>query len=100
MSVPPAYSRTPEPVWMTWSRENSLPYQDSNFDPSVVQPAASCYTDYAIPPPLTEKLEIKSIHVLPAENRYYSIHMKETANSWMPVALDSAVQHTFQFCVF
>jgi hypothetical protein len=27
----------PEPVWMTWRRENSLPYRDSNSDPSAVQ---------------------------------------------------------------
>jgi hypothetical protein len=26
-----------------------LPYRDSNFDPSVVQPVASRYTDCAIP---------------------------------------------------
>jgi hypothetical protein len=26
-------------------RENSLPYQDSNSDPSVVQPVACRYTD-------------------------------------------------------
>jgi hypothetical protein len=32
-------------------RENSWPYQDSNSDPSVVQPVASRYTDYAIPAP-------------------------------------------------
>jgi hypothetical protein len=26
-----------------------LPYRDSNSDPSVIQPVASCYTDCAIP---------------------------------------------------
>jgi hypothetical protein len=39
--------RTPEPVWTTWRRENSWPYRNSNSDPSVVQPVASRYTDYA-----------------------------------------------------
>jgi hypothetical protein len=40
---------TPEPVWMTWRRENDSPYRDSNSDPSVIQPVASRYTYYAIP---------------------------------------------------
>jgi hypothetical protein len=42
----------PEPVWTTWRRQNSWPYQDSNSDPSVVQPVASRYTDWAITAPL------------------------------------------------
>jgi hypothetical protein len=42
---------TPEPVWTTWRRENSWPHQDSNSDPSVFQPVASSYTDWAIPAP-------------------------------------------------
>jgi hypothetical protein len=33
----------PEPIWMTWRRENSLPYQDLKSDPSVIQPIASWY---------------------------------------------------------
>jgi hypothetical protein len=37
--------------WTIWRRENSWPYRDSNSDPSVVQPVASRYTDYAIPAP-------------------------------------------------
>jgi hypothetical protein len=37
-----------EPVWKTWRRENSCSYRDSNFDPSVIQPVASLYTDWAI----------------------------------------------------
>jgi hypothetical protein len=41
-----------EPVRTTWRRKNSWPYRDSNSDPSVIQPVASCYTDYAIPAPL------------------------------------------------
>jgi hypothetical protein len=41
----------PEPVWTTWRKEISLPYRDSNSDPSVVQLEVSRYTDYAIPTP-------------------------------------------------
>jgi hypothetical protein len=41
----------PESVWMTSRKENSWPYRDSNSKPSVVQPASSRYTDYAIPAP-------------------------------------------------
>jgi hypothetical protein len=39
------------PVWTIWRRENSWPYRKSNSDPSVVQPVASRYTDWAIPVP-------------------------------------------------
>jgi hypothetical protein len=39
----------PEPVWTTWRSKNSCPHQDSNSDPSVVQPVASRCTDCAIP---------------------------------------------------
>jgi hypothetical protein len=28
-------------VWMLWGSENVLPYQDTNSDPSIVQPVAS-----------------------------------------------------------
>jgi hypothetical protein len=38
----------PEPVCTMWRRENSWPYQDSNSDPSVVQPVASRYTDSSL----------------------------------------------------
>jgi hypothetical protein len=34
---------------MTWTTENSWPSQDSNSDPSIVQPVASHYTDHVIP---------------------------------------------------
>jgi hypothetical protein len=39
----------PEPVWTLWERENSWPYRDLNSDPTVIQPVASQYTDFAIP---------------------------------------------------
>jgi hypothetical protein len=35
-----------------WRRENSLPYWESNSDPSIVQPVASRYTDCVIPAPM------------------------------------------------
>jgi hypothetical protein len=38
---------TPESAWTIWRSENSWPCRDSNSDPSVVQPLASHYTDYA-----------------------------------------------------
>jgi hypothetical protein len=34
-----------------WRRESSWPYWDLNSDPLVVQPVASCFTDYAFPAP-------------------------------------------------
>jgi hypothetical protein len=51
--VPIAYKVrwTPESVWTTWRRENPWPYRDSNSGPSIVQPAASHTTNYAIPAP-------------------------------------------------
>jgi hypothetical protein len=39
---------TLEPVWTMWRREISIPYRDTDFDPSVVQPVASHYTSPAI----------------------------------------------------
>jgi hypothetical protein len=36
-------------VWTTWRSENSYHHRDLKSDPSVVQPVASRYTDYAIP---------------------------------------------------
>jgi hypothetical protein len=38
----------PQPVWMTRRRENSRLYWVSNWDRSVVQLVASCYTDCSI----------------------------------------------------
>jgi hypothetical protein len=38
--------------WITWGRENSSPYRDSNSDPSVFRSVASRYTDNAIPAPI------------------------------------------------
>jgi hypothetical protein len=33
-------------------KRKSLPYRDSNSEPSVIQPVASRYIDYAIPAPI------------------------------------------------
>jgi hypothetical protein len=43
--------RTTDRVWTTWRKTNSSACRDSNFDPSVVQPVASRYTDCAFPAP-------------------------------------------------
>jgi hypothetical protein len=40
---------TPEPVSTTWWRDNSWTSRDSKSDPSVVEPVASLYIDWAIP---------------------------------------------------
>jgi hypothetical protein len=39
---------SPEPVWTIWRSENSYPHRDLNPDPSVVQPIARRYTDWAL----------------------------------------------------
>jgi hypothetical protein len=46
--------------------EDSLPYRDLNFDPSVDQTVASRYTDYAILVPLSLKANI-----------YFSLHISQ-----------------------
>jgi hypothetical protein len=39
----------PEPVWVTWRRENSWSYRDWKSDLSAIQPVTSRYTYWAIP---------------------------------------------------
>jgi hypothetical protein len=48
----------PRPVWTTRRGETSCPTGDSNSDLSVVQPAASRHTDYAIPSSSTADMSI------------------------------------------
>lgn len=38
----------PELVSTTWTRLKSRPYRGSDYNPSAVEPVASCYTDFAI----------------------------------------------------
>jgi hypothetical protein len=48
--------------WSGHCGENSLPYRDSNSDPSVVQSVVSRYTNYAIPAPILFQLYCKNIN--------------------------------------
>jgi hypothetical protein len=52
---------TSDPVWTAWRRYNSWSYQDSNFNPLVVQPVASRYTDYAIQAPYNAVYSVESL---------------------------------------
>jgi hypothetical protein len=54
---------TPEPVWTTWKSENSWHHRDSSSEPSVVQPVANRYTDWAIPaPPILSSCKNALLH--------------------------------------
>jgi hypothetical protein len=44
----------PEPILTTWKSEYFRPYQDSNSDPSVVQPVTNRYADYSAAAPVYE----------------------------------------------
>jgi hypothetical protein len=44
--------------WSGQRGENSCPYRDSNYDPSIVQPVSSRYIDCAIPTSVSYTLEI------------------------------------------
>jgi hypothetical protein len=77
---------TPEPVWTTWRRENSWPYRYSNSDPSVVQPVASRYTDYAIPSP-----EMGVFIILNGDMNFYEV--------WMDILLQVKLK-TWYLCIY
>jgi hypothetical protein len=71
----------PEPVW-TWRSENSCPYGDSNSDPSVVQPVASCYTGSHIGLPakcdhLLVLISFRRPQLTPASQTSYFVFNKE-----------------------
>jgi hypothetical protein len=53
----------PQPVWKTWRRESFCPYWDSNFDPLVVQPAASLYSDCVIHHSISEVLSQEKAYI-------------------------------------
>jgi hypothetical protein len=53
-----SYFWAPGPVQTIQRSENYLPYRDSNFDPSVVQSAASRYTDYQSRPCLQSDVPV------------------------------------------
>jgi hypothetical protein len=60
----------PESFGTTWRRENSWRYRDSYSDPSVVQPVASRYIDYAIPAPTFRYIMLSWANVFGIWSRY------------------------------
>jgi hypothetical protein len=54
------FDRTPKPVWTITISENSLSYRDLNFDPFVIQPVNSCYTDYTTVVLVKNKIVMKT----------------------------------------
>jgi hypothetical protein len=63
---------TPEPVWKNQRRENSWPYRDLNFNPLVIPPVATHYTDYAILVPIFAVL-LPKLFIAGYPYRYHNI---------------------------
>jgi hypothetical protein len=68
------------------------PYRDSNSDPSVVQPVASRYTDYAIPAPIHKTLLHKCPDISSVNSLSFSEEMDTESCFPIPEAYNSCVQ--------
>jgi hypothetical protein len=86
---------TPVPVWATHRRENSWSYWDLNSDPSVNQPLASHYTDWATSAPTLTVLFIFNLHICAFDKSHYDTTETTHAFWGRPILAETCKSKTF-----